>query len=50
MSEVLKSIINYLQLNSPLEIIEASIENENIASIKLVETLGFEIDKNMIIS
>ncbi len=43
MSEVLKSIIDYLQLNSSIETIEASIDTENIASIKLVEKLGFEL-------
>lgn len=43
MSDVLKLIIDYLQSNSSLEIIEASIEDENIASVKLVEKLGFEL-------
>lgn len=44
MSEVLKVIITYLEVNSPLEVIEASIESENVASIKLAEKLGFELN------
>lgn len=45
MGEVLKSIIDYIQINSSLEIIEASIESENIASIRLAEKLGFELNR-----
>lgn len=44
MSDVLKSTIDYLQLNSSLKEIEASIDSENIASIKLAEKLGFELN------
>lgn len=44
MSDVLKLTIDYLQSNSLLEIIEASIDTENIASVKLVEKLGFELN------
>lgn len=43
MSNVLKSTIDYLQLNSSLEEIEASIDIENIASVMLAEKLGFEL-------
>lgn len=44
MSNVLNSIIDYLESNSSIEILEASIYIENIASIKLAEKLGFELN------
>lgn len=44
MSNVLKSTIDYLQLNSSLVSIEASIDTENIASVRLAEKLGFELN------
>lgn len=44
MTNVLNSIIDYLKSNSSIEILEASINIENIASIKLVEKLGFELN------
>ena len=43
MSDVLKLTLDYLQSNSSLETIEASIDTENVASLKLVEKLGFEL-------
>ncbi|QYE99543.1 GNAT family N-acetyltransferase [Paraclostridium sordellii] len=43
MSDVLKLTIDYLQSNSLLETIEASIDDENVASVKLVEKLGFKL-------
>ncbi|MCU9811150.1 MULTISPECIES: GNAT family N-acetyltransferase [Paraclostridium] len=44
MSNVLNSIIDYLKSNSSIEILEASIDIENIASIKLAEKLGFQLN------
>lgn len=44
MSNVLKPTIDYLQSNSSIETLEASIDAENIASIKLAEKLGFELN------
>ena len=44
MSNVLKSTIDYLQLNSSLEVIDASIDTENISSVRLAEKLGFELN------
>ncbi|MGL4912899.1 MAG: hypothetical protein ACRC3Y_10785 [Romboutsia sp.] len=41
-TDVMKYDIDNL-LNSSLEIIEASIDTENIASVTLVEKLGFEL-------
>lgn len=43
MSDVLKSVIDYLELNTSLEEIEASIDIKNLASINLVEKLGFKL-------
>lgn len=44
MSNVLKPTIDYLQSNSSIETLEASIDTENIASVKLAEKLGFELN------
>ncbi|MBC6002967.1 GNAT family N-acetyltransferase [Paeniclostridium sp. NSJ-45] len=44
MSDVLKSTIDYLHLNSSLKEIEASIYTENIASLKLAKKLGFKLN------
>lgn len=43
MSNVLKLTIDYLQSNSSIETLEAYINTENIASVKLAEKLGFEL-------
>ncbi|WP_042274626.1 GNAT family N-acetyltransferase [[Clostridium] dakarense] len=43
MSEVLKSVIDYLAKYSSINEIEASIHSENIASIKLAEKVGFKL-------
>jgi [ribosomal protein S5]-alanine N-acetyltransferase len=53
MSEVLKSIINYLVESTYVKEIEASIHSDNIASIKLIDKLGFklieEVDNDILI-
>lgn len=45
MSEVLKSVIDYLAEYTSISEIEASIHSENIASIKLAEKMGFKLIK-----
>lgn len=42
MSEVSQLLIDYINKNTSIQIIEASIYPENIASIKLAEKLGFQ--------
>lgn len=53
MSDVLPYMIEYLKNNTNIKELKASIHRENIASIKLVEKLGFNIysdlDKEILI-
>lgn len=52
MSEVLHCMLEYIKNNTNIKELEASINKENIASVKLVEKLGFnmysDLDKEIL--